>query len=195
MGNASTEVQQKLDESSLWFVHAQTVKSLRTFTLEQILEISLEAARKTQRGYEPKIHTRTEGDLQLPAANLVFIHDALFVALGNVARHSGLKAPNIDITCRSDSDNDTLEIEVISECKLSLREQKAADADKSRERIEGGASTDVTRLEGGTGFAKLAAVINQNSRANLSFGFMDDGKFRLQVVYAIIRPAELLTEG
>ena len=79
VGKRSAEVQGKLDEASQWFVHTGALASQHLFTLQQILEVGLEATLTTQRGYAPLIFKSTVGDLSLDAANLVFVHDVLFV--------------------------------------------------------------------------------------------------------------------
>ena len=186
MGRGSAEVQMKLDEAAQWFVHADTVASRRTFTLSQILKIGLDAAMKTQRGYSPIVRESAEGDLELQSANLVFVHDVLFVGLGNVQKHSGLRAPNIDVAARWNETTSTLSIEIVSDCRSSNRAEKARHADAIREAIVSGAHSRRRRIEGGSGFAKLAPVVEQSERGKLEFGFTPEGRFRLEVTYAVV---------
>lgn len=185
MGKGSSEVQLKLDEASHWFVHADTLKKRRLFTLEQMLRISIDTALKTQRGYEPIINQITEGDLSLPPPELVFLHDVVFVGLGNAQKHSGLKTPKIDIGVRHDPDDQTITLQIISDCRPTNRAIKEKQTVEIREAIESGSHLPRTRKEGYSGFAKLAAIVGQSGHNKLDFGFMTDGRFRLAVTFGI----------
>jgi len=186
VGKRSAEVQGKLDEASQWFVHTGALASQHLFTLEQILEVGMEATLTTQRGYTPRIFKATEGDLSLDAANLVFVHDVLFVGLGNAKKHSGLPSPRIDITAKWTAASNTLAIEIVSDCKPNVRAEKARRANEVREMVAAGAYPRHTRKDDGSGFAKLAAIVGQSDRGNIEFGFQADGRFRLEVTYAVV---------
>jgi hypothetical protein len=186
VGKRSAEVQGKLDEASQWFVHTGALASQHLFTLEQILEVGLEATLPTQRSYTPRISKSVEGELSLDAANLVFVHDVLFVGLGNAKKHSGLASPRIDIAARWDATSNTLSIEVVSDCKASARAEKAKRASEVKQLVATGAYSRHTRKDDGSGFAKLAAIVAQSDRAKIEFGFQPDGRFRLEVAYAVV---------
>ncbi|NSL21133.1 MULTISPECIES: hypothetical protein [Agrobacterium tumefaciens complex] len=185
-GKRSAEVQGKLDEASQWFVHTGALASQHLFTLEQILEVGLEATLTTQRGYSPRINKSTTGSLSLDAANLVFVHDVLFVGLGNTKKHSGLPSPKIDIAAKWSDEAHTLSIEIISDCKASVRPEKAKRAAEVRQMVSGGTYSRQTRKDDGSGFAKLAAIVTQSDRGRIEFGFGNDGRFRLEVTYAVV---------
>jgi hypothetical protein len=186
MGRGSAEVQVKLDEAAQWFVHADTLSNRRFFSLKQMLEIAVENVLKTQRGYNPDIRQEASGDLQLQAPNLVFIHDVVFTGVGNAQKHSGLKAPKIDVAVRWNQKASTLTVEVISDCKASLRADKEKRSDVIRSAIDSGMHPLRTRTEEGSGFAKIAAVVSQSERGRLHFGFTEEGRFKLEVTFAVL---------
>lgn len=187
MGGASNEVQLKLDEVARWFVHADTSTQQRLFSLDQILRIGVDTALKSQRGFSPKVSQSSVGDLHLASANLVFVHDVIFVGIGNARKHSGLKEPSIDFSALWNEADETLTLGVISDCRATVRAEKEKQADVIRSIIETGAHSRRTRIEEGSGFAKLAAVVVQSDRGRLEFGFTPDGRFSLKVTFAIIR--------
>lgn len=187
MGGAANEVQLKLDEVAHWFVHADTLRQHRLFSLEQILRIGVDTALKSQRGFAPEITQSSKGDLHLQAANLVFVHDVVFVGLGNARKHSGLKTPHVDVTAKWNEADATLTLGVISDCRASNRADKEKHAGVIRKIIAEGAHHRRTRVEEGSGFAKLAAVVGQSERGRIDFGFTPEGRFRLEVTYAVIQ--------
>ncbi|WP_420725617.1 hypothetical protein [Hwanghaeella sp. LZ110] len=190
MGRISNEVQVKLDEAAQWFVHADTVANSRTFTLEQCVEIGLAAVQKTQRGYSPQISHRSVGEVALYAGDLVFVHDALFVGLGNVFKHSGLKDPCVDIVATWNEVESTLEFEIESDCRTSARIEKEKRANEIRNAIESGSFSRRTRSDSGSGFAKLAASVKKSNRGNLKFYFTEQGRFKLEITYSVVLQRE-----
>lgn len=196
MGKASTEVQVKLDEASHWFVHADTLKHQQLFTLQQMLAIGVDTALKVQRGYAPIVTQRAEGEVSFFAPALVFCNDVLFVGLGNARKHSGLRSPRIDISASWEPDDETISFEIISDCKTASRQEKEKQANIIRKAIAEGTHAPRTRTEEGSGFAKLAAVVEQSERGKIEFGFTDEGRFRLKVTYAVVMlNQELSDEG
>ncbi|MDB9476774.1 hypothetical protein [Dolichospermum circinale] len=189
MGRVSAEVQLKLDEAANWFVHAETEKHQQLFTLEQMLEIGLENALKMQRGYEPNVTKTTRGNVKLHSPNLLLVHDILFVALGNAYKHSGLNSPKIDVKLVWDAEKSALRVSVASECRQSYRAEKERQATLIRTAIEAELHGPRTRIEGGSGFAKLAAVLNHLGNGSIDFGFQEDGCFHLDVTYGVLFPA------
>lgn len=187
MGRAANEVQLKLDEVAQWFVHADTVRNHRLFSLEQILKIGVDTALKSLLGFKPEISQIAEGDLNLHSANLVFVHDVVFVGLGNARKHSGLKAPKVDVAAKWNKGDATLTLTVVSDCRALNRTDKEKHATAIRKIIAEGAHDRRTRTEGGSGFAKLAAVVMQSPRGKIDFGFDAEGRFRLDVTYTIIQ--------
>ena len=187
MGAAANEVQLKLDEVAQWFVHAETLRKHRLFSLEQILKIGIDTALKSHRGFAPEICQTAEGDLHLHSANLVFVHDVVFVGLGNALKHSGLKEPKVNIAAKWNENDATLTLTVVSDCRASIRAAKDKQAAAIRKIIADGSHSRRTRTEEGSGFAKLTAVVEQSKRGKIDFGFESDGRFRLDVTYAIIQ--------
>ena len=196
-GNRSTEVQRALDEAASWLTHTDIEALKRTFTLEQAVSIGTENARKSQRAFDPVIEQEVRGKLQVSATSLVFIHDALFIALDNVRAHSGLKNPKIKIDVTPNENAETLTLEIRSNFRHQNRAAKEKDLREVRQTIEAGHMSRRTRREGGSGFLKLNAVVKQSPRGLLEFGFTDEGDFRLAVTYSIVMQsqAEVATDA
>jgi uncharacterized ubiquitin-like protein YukD len=184
-GNGSADVQNKLDEAASWFQHADRIRQETAFTLEQVVKIAVETALKSQRNYEPILNYEVDGDLMMYAGNLVFVHDVLFVALGNAQKHSGLKTPRIDVRVRHDADASTLTIQAICESRSINRPANEKRVIAIRTLIESGSIAPRTRKEGGSGFVKLAAVVGQSRKGGIDFGYTEDGRFHLTVTYGL----------
>lgn len=188
VGNASKEVQTALDDVSSWFSRPNLEEQQKTFSIDHILKISLDSAKKCQRGFSPKIesHVSNNEDLLLMTSSLVFVHDVIFVALDNVKAHSNVQEPQVYVRVTPDIINGTLSISIRSECKVQDVNSKRESLKAIRALIEEGNSFNRTRREGRSGFFKLAAVIGQSEKGYIHFDITDDGWFELDVVYSLI---------
>ena len=192
VGRSSAEVQRALDDAATWFVRADIEASKRQFRLDQVVKIAVDSALKCQRAFEPNIvRDVTEGDLQMEASTLIFVHDVLLVALDNVRAHSGLAKPKIHVDVRPNLADGTIAIDVRSDCKSTNRAASKAKIDEIRQLIKEGSAGPRTRAEGGSGFLKLAADVQQSSKGRIEFDFTEAGQFQLTVVYSlIVQPME-----
>ena len=185
VGQGSAEVQARLDEAANWFQRAALIRAETTFTLEQIVKIAADTALKSQRNYSPTLNYEVEGNIVLYAGNLIFVHDVLFVALGNAQKHSGFKTPTIDVHVRHNPISSTLEIEAVCDSRPSNRRASEERVRAIRNLIDSGSIAPHTRKEGRSGFVKLAAVVGQSPKGKIEFGYTEEGRFRLAVTYSI----------
>lgn len=186
-GNCSAEVQQKLDDAAKWFSYADLEAHKRLFKLDQIVNISIDSALKCQRAFDPDIERNVEGDIEMQASNLVFVHDVLFVALDNVRAHSEFKKPKVNVNVQANTENGTLTIKVQSDAKVQSRVKHDDELRRIRHLIESGNFGPHTRREGGSGLLKLAAVVlRQSSKGRIDFGFIENSQFQLTVTYSMI---------
>ncbi|WP_152556609.1 hypothetical protein [Methylobacter tundripaludum] len=187
IGKCSTEVQHKLDDVAQWFSHADLEAHKHFFKLDQIVNIAIDSALKCLRAFEPDIEHHVEGDIEMQASSLVFVHDVLFVALDNVRTHSGVKKPKVNVSVQADLENGTLTIKVQSDSKVHNYAKHDVELRRIRQMIDSGNFGRHTRREGGSGFLKLAAVVHQSNKGRIDFCFTDDAcQFQLTVVYSLI---------
>jgi hypothetical protein len=182
----ASDVQRALDDAATWFTRADVEAVRRYFTLEQAVKIAVESAMRCQRAFEADLNINTQGDVQISADSLVFVHDVLFSALDNVNAHSGLKNPKVDVRAHADVTAGQLHIEVLSDVKGQNRITKEQPLADIRKLIDQRAIGTRTRKEGLTGFMKLAAVVHQSERGAIDFGFTAEGRFFLHVTYSLI---------
>lgn len=194
MGEASRDVQLKLDEAAQWFVHSGTAALQRSFSLDDTLEIAVDTALRSFRDFSPDIDRTVIGDVRLHATNLVRVVDVLLDGLGNAKKHSGLKEPRIDISVVGNEEHSEVTVAMTSDCKSSNRKSKAERSDEIRDMIAKGEFSPRTRKEGGSGFAKLAAMVEGSERGSLDFGFNDDDRFELTVTIPIWAPQTMGAE-
>ena len=190
VGNCSYDVQRALDDVSTWFTHKDIEVGKKYYTLEQIVNIAIDAVLKCFRTFEPNISRNIAGNYELPANNLVFVHDVLFVAIDNARNHSGIKKPMVEVTVEVDADIGTLSVEVLSESRSHNKKAQEDALQDIRQLIAVGNVGRRTRSEGRSGILKLAAVVNQSKKGKIEFGFTEDEQFRLKVTYSWIMLAE-----
>lgn len=192
--SCSIKVQRELDQAALWFTrNNKSDIAQSTFDAEQLVDIAIDSTLKCHQSFHPKISKKVinQDGLALDTSTLIFVHDVMFVALGNIYRHSGVKEPNVSIT--TEITESTYSIQVTSDFSPGdldttidkLNEIKALIREKKFERR--------TRKEGGSGFLKIAAVALQDPLGGIDFSATEDS-FTLNVTYRILM-AEISMEN
>lgn len=171
----STKVQRQLDLAAQWFSKSGTNDIAQsTFDAEQIVDIAIDSTLKCYQSFHPKIKKTilNDEDLLLDTTALMFAHDVMFVALGNVCRHSGVKEPNILIETRVKEQSYSISVKSdfssknIKNTHEKLEEIKKLIDERKFERR--------TRKEGGSGLLKIAAAALQDPIGSIDFEVIDD---------------------
>lgn len=187
IGGCSSDVQRALDDVVTWFYHADVEVQKRSFSLDQILNISIDSVLKCHRAFHPEINCEIEDDdCQMSGGDLVSVHDFIFIALDNVRIHSHLKKPKVEISITANTEDGTLIIKVISESNPQSQPGQEENLREIRQVINEGNMGRRTRNEGRSGILKLAAVVRQSSKGRIEFGFTDDNHFELSITYSLI---------
>ncbi|NVO59409.1 hypothetical protein [Photobacterium damselae] len=176
--NCSIKVQRQLDLAAQWFSRSGTDDIAQsTFDAEQIVDIAIDSTLKCHQSFHPKIHKSilNEDGLLLDTTALMFAHDVMFVALGNVCRHSGVKEPNIAIETKVKEKS--YSINVKSDFSSKNTHEKLEEI---RKLIDERKFERRTRKEGGSGLLKIAAAALQDPLGSIDFGVIDDS-FTLNV--------------
>lgn len=192
IGDSSVQVQLALDDASSWFeINNDTEALRRTFNINQAIAISLEAAKKCLRSFDPNIIVNDVSlDINVMPSTLVFLHDVLFVSLDNARVHSGLKKPRILIDVIPDIIAEKFIIRTRSQAKLNVRVGSEKKLAEIRDKIERGEYDTKTKTEGGSGLYKIAAVVKQSAIGAIEFGFNTSGEFEIQVTYHFLVQAK-----
>ncbi len=184
------QVNEALREAAAWFTRPELREVKKTFTLEEALDVAIESARKLHANFEPNISVEVSENIYLRGPDLVFITDAILVAFSNIKAYSRLDQPSIGVTLLVDVETGSLSIEVINDCapnsRIPSQDRKMAVISEAIAKRDFGKKP---RMEGGTGFLKLAAVAYQSDRGLVDFGYMDKTHFRMQVNYSFIMDA------
>lgn len=188
IGESSVLVQRALDDASSWFCKTNDKEAFRrTFKAEQAVKISIEAAKKCLRDFDPNINIiQPHSDVVVMPSTLVFLHDVIFISLDNARVHSGLKSPEIDIEVIPDLASERFVINVACSARQSVKAEAERKLAVIRDNITKGELHSKTKIEGGSGLYKIAAVVKQTSKGHLSFGFREDGKFEVNVAYTFL---------
>jgi hypothetical protein len=195
IGDVSVEVQRSLDSAAAWFSRPEGQQASHKFTLRQSLDIAVQSAQKSHRAFDPELTIEVNGDAQILVQDLLLITDAVFIALDNVKGHSGLKKPStVHIDCSLDSSGKALKLIIRNTINPKIRNRETEDRlAQLRTRINSRILGGTARTEGGSGFLKLAAALQQSAEGSLEFGFTETDEFcvvlnlRLtQLTYAVL---------
>lgn len=192
LAHASSEVQAALSEASSWFTRPEIREVTRHFALEEALDVAIESALKLHRAFTPEIEIDVTGDVSLAAPDLIFITDAVLVAFSNIKAYSKLDRPKVKITLQLDEESEVLVVRIENNVSPKARSaQQDRRINDIRAVIESGVTDRRAKTEGGSGFIKLAAVVQQSTRGRIEFGYIEEHRFCLTVAYSIILDPKL----
>ncbi|OZO04547.1 hypothetical protein B7453_10440 [Pseudomonas sp. IB20] len=197
IGESSVQVQLALDDASSWFAKNNDLDAFRrTFNIEQAVSISVEAAKKCLRSFDPEITTAPIArEIDVMPSTLVFLHDVLFVSLDNARVHSGLKTPRICIEIEPDIEGEKFVIRTKCQSKSSVRVGSEKKLTEIRDKIDRGEFDTKTKTEGGSGLYKIAAVVKQSAVGSIEFGFNAANEFEITVTYHFLVQAKQMEES
>lgn len=184
----SVDVQRQFESMAEWFRRTETEQASHLFELSTLIDIAIESALKTHKGFSPVITKQVVGDLKASSSALVIVSDIVFVIIDNICRRSQSgSSPHITVECSFDADKETLTIDVINPVGSNLdRDVVNARLDETREKITAGDIKAGALRDNNSGLLKIAAITGQSENAGLEFGFTDDGDFRTTVKLSII---------
>jgi hypothetical protein len=162
-----------------------------SFTIEQIIDIAVESAQRTLRGFAPNISTEHDVERRMGSTVLNEVADIVFIALDNVYKHSKVSGnPWVRICVKDDRTSDLLLIDIESEVADEAYSSGAEKAlDEIRALLGGeGYRTRVT-AEGKSGLVKLKRIVSQHKTHSLRFGFKSKNCFFLNVGISLIHVA------
>lgn len=187
--DCSIEVQRELGIAAQWFSRSNTEDIAQsTFDANQLLDIAIDSTLKCHQSFHPDItkKVKNDADMLLDTSTLVFVHDVMFVALGNIYRHSGVENPRVSVT--TEITDNTYSIRVVSDITPKNIQQKIDKLDEIRNLICERKFERRTRKEGGSGLLKIAAVALQDPLGNIDF-YVEGDTFVLNVTYRVLMAA------
>ena len=167
---AQTKLQQSIEGLKEWF-HTPKPASPRVFTMDEIIDISLQQVKRLHPDFDPRVDKNIPIDFEI--LELTRFTDMFFIIFENIQRHSGAgPSPSVDISVIR---GEVLEIEVVSE----MRADGTTEAKLShlRQLIAAGQYQKIVKSEGGTGLIKLWNITNKKG-SKLEFG-TTGSKFRV----------------
>ncbi len=182
---AIPEVQAAIDRVADWFVPVQQRQQVALRTVEQIVDIGIEAARRAHLGFSPKLFQDVEHIEVQSAAFLSDFTDILFTVLDNVYCHSGSKSPWIKVRVWvQDIDQSLKSVHVRVDSEIApgaYKETSREKIERIKERMVSGNYRKHVNLEGGSGLLKLKRLVSPDARQRLEFGFGDEQSFFVEI--------------
>ena len=161
----------------------------RTYPLPLVFDVALALVKSKRSGFEPKITSRIDESVRLDAHGFPFVHDALQIALDNIAQHSGIKSGNsVDVLIEL-VENQKLVFEIHSDIskeawtKERMQRFEQINDDISRNNYE-----RARKDKGGSGLTRLAGLVHQHPGANFAavVTSSSSGMLRFGLVFELI---------
>lgn len=177
-------VQRSLEDVMSWFTPLIGVSADRVvLSVDKALNLSTNAALDMLKPFNPKlsVEIKNPDDVKLQQQGLTFINDTIFILFDNIKSHSGLKNPDVKLTVVVNSEKEVITIRCCNNTRLNDRERLKGEIEKIKYLIENGKAGDRAKVEGRSGFIKLAASIDKTNKGCLDFNLLEDGDFYLSI--------------
>lgn len=192
IADVAPEVQAAIDHVAAWFIPEQDERGATVRTLEQIVDIGIEATRRTRRGFAPIIEKRiAEIDISVPSLLSEFT-DILFTILDNVYLHSGNStSPKVMVEIRAKTGEKQSVKEVIVRVENEVvrencNEDNIRKLARIREQMNSGGYRQRVNLEGGTGLLKLKRLVSLDPNQSLDFGYLGEDRFFVELKLMLV---------
>ncbi|HDY8064972.1 TPA: hypothetical protein RQK90_001930 [Vibrio vulnificus] len=186
IASARTELNKTLDDISGWFdMSSEDQTSIRMYTMEDVVEISLARTKRIYQEFIPNIDSEIiVTGLKFHSSALALLVDAFNIVFSNIFVHGRECEPTIKILfnrpCRINSK--AIKINVVVKNEI---DEKFVDYEKLN-KIKGEIASNQlkSRQEGGSGFHKLAAMPIISEANDIDFGYVD-GEFYVDLTLSL----------
>ena len=202
IGRVSPELQASVERVASWFAPDAENERRALRTMEQIVEIAIEATNNAHRGFDPLLNFQID-DLGLQSTEtLIVFTDILFTILDNIYTHSGLDhKPVIGISIVNEGDvpEGGTRVRILVTNRIAERNRSVTNErrlQRIREQMDSGDYRALSKLEGGTGLLKLKRIVAADNRQTLDFGYRSDAlEFFVEITMILVfAPAPQPTE-
>jgi hypothetical protein len=203
VNRALPDLHGSIERVASWFAPDPEGERRALRTMDQIVEIAIEATNNAHRGFTPEIKLDVE-DLGLQSTDtLIEFTDILFTILDNIYSHSGMAtSPVIDIRIASagvlEEGSRRVRIEVINRIGHGVRTHASERRlERINAQIQSGDYRALSKVEGGTGFLKLKRIVALDNRQTLNFGYQrDSDEFFVEIVmYMVFKEDHPIVSG
>ena len=190
---AADELQRRASTISSWVRIPKIDAEVKSYSLKQVVDVAVAVVTGQRPGFKPIIKSKVPENLELETHGFSIVSDAMYIALDNIAHHSGKKVNNnvsIDITFNQESS--LISFEITNEVVPSARgSEKEGTLNEIRLNIQKRAYGERVRQDRHSGLFKLAALVAQSEKTTMSFGYIGTDKFQLKfdLVYVALSSA------
>ncbi|CAM4018186.1 hypothetical protein [Corallococcus exiguus] len=174
---AKTETRVAFDRVSTWFRRANTTEN-DPFQLADAIRIGIETVKIAAPNIAVDIPTQKESSLTIPGRSLATLADIFFIIFENIARHACLDRPTASVSFKTNGVSVYISVENELGHDFNLTEATTRISAIRADLKEGRHVASVSR-EGGTGFHKLAKLLDHDLGVipDLDFGFTANSRF------------------
>lgn len=191
---ASETLQLKAALISSWVRVPRLSLDVKTYPLTLVFDVALAMVKSQRTGFEPKIEAKIVQDVVLDAHGFPLVHDALRIALENIAQHSGIKSGNrVEVQIYRSDDGHKLCFLLQSDvAKDAWTKERSQKFEQIRGDIEKQNFDRARKDRGGSGLTRLAGIVHQGSDTRFAASIDENRRFKLYFELVYISLNEVL---
>ena len=186
------EVQAAVDRVSAWFISDETPQGSAVRTLDQIVDIGIEATRRARQGFSPVVDKHVDDVGIFTTSALSEFTDILFTILDNVYVHSGIsETPRVKVYVKTHAGEREEEEKIVIRVENEIAKgvynlDNEQELSRIRDQMNSGAYKQRVNLEGGTGLLKLKRLVSANRSQALEFGYLENDAFFVELRLIVV---------
>jgi hypothetical protein len=187
--HASEQLQYKASLISSWIRVPRLNLEGKTYPLPLVFDVALAFVKSKRSGFEPTVTARIDDSVRLDPHGFPLVHDALQIALDNIAQHSGIKVGNPVEVVIGLSENRKLVFDLRSDvAKGAWTKERAQKFEQIKEDIARKNYERARKDRGGSGLTRLAGIVHQGTdskfAAEIEVG--DDATLRFTLHFELL---------
>jgi len=166
---ASEQLQYNASLISSWIRVPRLNQEGKTYPLPLVFDVAIAFVKSKRNGFEPTITSRIDDSVQIDAHGFPLVHDALQIALDNIAQHSGIKTSNpVDVEIKL-VDSRKIVFDFHSDIsKDAWTKEKVQKFEQIKDDISRKNYERARKDKGGSGLTRLAGLVHQSADAQFA---------------------------
>jgi len=182
---ASEELNRNVHGVADWFNKTESALSQQSYSIEQAVDICIEAAMHSCKPFAPDILKEIESSQMISSVGLVQLADIILTLLGNVRQHSACSG-TVHVTLNVLVKARMMVVKMESDIgRAACNDESKRRVSSIRNRIADGSYIEMIRSEGHSGLFKLAGMALSSEEGSIEFDFVGDSRFYVQIEYPL----------
>lgn len=176
---SAEELERRATTIASWIGVPKVRLEFRSYALDKTVDIAIAVVSGQIPGFKPIVTKKIYTQIELDSRGFSIVSDALYVAIDNIAQHSGMRSGN-QVNVEIDFDSERSVLTFMIECDVTAaarKGDKTARLQAIKQDIQRKTFVEGARKNKHSGLYKLAALVYQSKKTTFSADFCLKNRF------------------